>query len=42
MLKPPMCTRRQEWQADGATKRQKEALSELLHNLQAPLIPLLT
>ena len=37
----PMCTRRQEWQADGATKRQKEALSELLHNLQAQLISLL-
>ena len=34
----PMCTRRQEWQADGATKRQKEALSELLHNLQADIL----
>lgn len=35
ILRAGAMRRLEEWQADGATKRQKEALSELLWSLQA-------
>jgi len=37
ILRPGAMQLLEEWQANGASKRQKEALSELLHNLQDQL-----